>query len=87
MKENVKKFPELSGCTYDIGNIRKGNKDKIVEKTMFDNKEGDLGYAIETIHGCKGMSLDSVLFVSSYTNLQVVQVLTGVIGFSITKLV
>lgn len=66
MKENVKVLPELSGCTYDIGNIRKGNKDKIVEKTLFDNKEGDLGYAIETIHGCKGMSLDAVFFLSSY---------------------
>ena len=46
--------------------IRKGNKDKIVEKTLFDNEEGDLGYVIETIHGCKGMSLDAVFFLSSY---------------------
>ena len=66
MTENIKVLPELSGCTYDIGIIRKGNKDKVVEKTLFDNKEGDLGYAIETIHGCKGMSLDAVFFLSSY---------------------
>lgn len=64
--ENVKVLPELSGCTFDIGIIRKGNKDKAVEKTLFDKKEGDLGYAIETIHGCKGMSLDAVFFLSSY---------------------
>lgn len=66
MTENIKVLPELSGCTYDIGIIRKGNKDQIVEKTLFDNKEGDLIYAIETIHGCKGMSLDAVFFLSSY---------------------
>ena len=59
-------MPELSGCTYDIGNIRRGNKDKTVEKILFDNKEGDLLYPIETIHGCKGMSLDAVFFLSSY---------------------
>ena len=66
MTENIKVLPGLSGCTYDIGIIRKGNKDKVVEKTLFDNKDGDLGYAIETIHGCKGMSLDAVFFLSSY---------------------
>lgn len=66
MMENIKLFPELSGCTYDIGNIRQGNKDKIVENTLFDNIEGDINYAIETIHGCKGMSLDAVFFLSSY---------------------
>lgn len=66
MTENVGDLPELSECTYDIGIIRKGNKDKIVEKTLFDNEEGELNYAIETIHGCKGMSLDAVLFLSSY---------------------
>jgi DNA helicase-2/ATP-dependent DNA helicase PcrA len=66
MTENIKVLPELSGCTYDIGIIRKGNKDQIVEKTLFDNEEGDLIYAIETIHGCKGMSLDAVFFLSSY---------------------
>ena len=66
MTEIVRDLPELSECTYDIGIIRKGNKDKIVEKTLFDNEEGELNYAIETIHGCKGMSLDAVLFLSSY---------------------
>ena len=66
MTENTKDLPELSECTYDIGIIRKGNKDKIVEKTLFDSEEGELNYAIETIHGCKGMSLDAVFFLSSY---------------------
>lgn len=66
MTENIKVLPELSKCTYDIGMIRKGNKDKVVEKTLFNNEEGDLSYSIETIHGCKGMSLDAVFFLSSY---------------------
>ncbi len=66
MMESIKTLPELSGCTYCIGNIRSGNKDKTVEETLFDNKKGNLTYAIETIHGCKGMSLDAVLFLSSY---------------------
>lgn len=51
MIENIKDLSELSECTYDIGIIRKGNKDKIVEKTLFDSEEGELNYAIETIHG------------------------------------
>ena len=63
---NIKDLPELLECTYDIGNIRKGNKDEIVEKTLFENEEGELNYAVETIHGCKGMSLDAVFFLSSY---------------------
>ncbi len=63
---NIKDLPELLECTCDIGNIRKGNKDEIVEKTLFESEEGELNYAIETIHGCKGMSLDSVFFLSSY---------------------
>lgn len=66
MVEKIEALPELSGCTYDIGNIRRGNKNKTVEEILFDNKEGDLLYPIETIHGCKGMSLDAVFFLSSY---------------------
>ena len=64
--EKIEVLPELSGCTCDIGNIRRGNKNKTVEKILFDNKEGDLLYPIETIHGCKGMSLDAVFFLSAY---------------------
>ena len=59
-------MPELSQGTYNIGIIRKGNKDKIVEQTLFNEGESDLSYPIETIHGCKGMSLDAVFFLSSY---------------------
>lgn len=66
MTENINVLPELSECTYNIGIIRKGNKDKIVEQTLFNEGESDLSYPIETIHGCKGMSLDAVLFLSSY---------------------
>lgn len=66
MTENINILPELSECTYNIGIIRKGNKDKIVEQTLFNEGGSDLSYPIETIHGCKGMSLDAVLFLSSY---------------------
>lgn len=66
LTENIKNLPELVECTCDIGNIRKGNKDEIVEKTLFESEEGELSYAVETIHGCKGMSLDAVFFMSSY---------------------
>lgn len=44
--EKIEALPELSGCTYDIGNIRRGNKNKTVEEILFDNKEGDLLYNI-----------------------------------------
>lgn len=66
MMESIKVLPELSVCTYNIGIIRKGNKDKVVKKTLFNDEEGNLSYSIETIHGCKGMSLDAVFFLSSY---------------------
>ena len=41
-------------------------KDKIVVDTFSGSTDRDISIPIETIHGCKGMSLDSVLFVSSY---------------------
>ena len=37
-----------------------------MKKTLFNDEEGSLSYSIETIHGCKGMSLDAVFFLSSY---------------------
>ena len=40
--------------------------DKNVIDYFSDSHDRDISITIETIHGCKGMSLDSVLFVSSY---------------------
>lgn len=67
IKEKILILPELSNNTYNLGNIRKGNKDKIVRDTLFLTKTNEkLYFDIETIHGCKGMSLDAVFFLSSY---------------------
>lgn len=66
MTNSIQKLPNLTNGTYEIGIIRKGNKEKTVEDTMFNKQEGKISYSIETIHGCKGMSLDAVFFLSSY---------------------
>lgn len=59
-------MPVLADCECVLGNVRKGNANEIIEKTMFNKVEGELNFDIETIHGCKGMSLDAVLFMSVY---------------------
>lgn len=41
--------------------------DEKVIDTFSNSIDHDISITIDTIHGCKGMSLDSVLFVSSYT--------------------
>lgn len=56
----------LDGKVINLGNIRKGNRDKIVESTLADNTNAISQCSIETIHSCKGMSLDAVLFMSTY---------------------
>lgn len=56
----------LSAYTLDLKSIRRGKTNEIVINTFSDSNDHDISIAIETIHGCKGMSLDSVLFVSSY---------------------
>lgn len=66
IKQNICNLNSLSGCTYNLGVIRKGNKEKSIDETLFNKTGGNLDYAIETIHGCKGMSLDAVLFMSTY---------------------
>ena len=52
----------------DLKKIRREMGKKIVVDTFSDSTNRDILINIETIHGCKGMSLDSVLFVSSYKN-------------------
>ena len=53
--------------TTELKSIRRGMTDEKVINTFSSSINHDLPITIETIHGCKGMSLDSVLFVSSYT--------------------
>lgn len=50
----------------DLKKIRSKMGDKNVIDYFSDSHDRDISITIETIHGCKGMSLDSVLFVSSY---------------------
>ena len=50
----------------DLKKIRSKMGDKHVIDYFSDSHDRDISITIETIHGCKGMSLDSVLFVSSY---------------------
>ena len=53
--------------TVELKSIRRGMTDEKVIDTFSNSIDHDISITIETIHGCKGMSLDSVLFVSSYT--------------------
>lgn len=53
--------------TMELKSIRRGMTDEKVINTYSGSSDHDISIMIETIHGCKGMSLDSVLFVSSYT--------------------
>ena len=57
----------ISTHTLELKSIRRGMTDKKVIDTFSDSINNDIPINIETIHGCKGKSLDSVLFVSSYT--------------------
>lgn len=52
--------------TMELKSIRRGMTDKKIVDTFSDSNDYDISITIETIHGCKGLSLDSVLFVSSY---------------------
>lgn len=51
-----------------LGNIRQGNSSKTLEEVLFCRTDECIEHKIETIHGCKGMSLDAVLFMSAYTS-------------------
>ncbi len=56
----------LKGKTIKLGNIRQGNRDRIAVNTFIDKGNAISQCSIETIHSCKGMSLDAVLFMSIY---------------------
>lgn len=59
---------KLPAHPRDLKKLRKDIKDNIVKDCFSDAEDKHITIEIETIHGCKGMSLDSVLFVSSYSN-------------------
>ncbi len=62
----LEKIDIIPSHGLDLKSIRPKMKDKIVVDTFSGSTDRDISIPIETIHGCKGMSLDSVLFVSSY---------------------
>lgn len=67
MDKSVNVLPSLEKRKYKLDKIRSGNKDKTLEEVLFYNADDNyIEHKIETIHGCKGMSLDAVLFISSY---------------------
>ncbi|WP_196008210.1 DEAD/DEAH box helicase [Clostridium tyrobutyricum] len=66
LKKDLKNLDEITGKQIDLGRIRSGNSSKKINDIIFSNNDTCLDCKIETIHGCKGMSLDAVLFMSSY---------------------
>lgn len=51
----------------DLKRLKNGIKNDLVVESFSLKNKNKTKIQIETIHGCKGMSLDSVLFVSSYS--------------------
>lgn len=66
MNKSISILPSLNEKECKLGYIQRGNKDKTLEEVLFCNTSNDIEHKIETIHGCKGMSLDAVLFMSVY---------------------
>ena len=56
----------LHGQAVDLGKIRSGATKEIVLNTFESTPNISIPCDIETIHSCKGMSLDAVLFMSAY---------------------
>ncbi|MDQ0151020.1 UvrD-helicase domain-containing protein [Eubacterium multiforme] len=63
MIENIE---ELKDCNIKLPNVRSGNSKKSINQTLFNSNSNRIRYDISTIHACKGLSLDAVLFISSY---------------------
>lgn len=66
MDESISILPSLEQNKCNLGNIRSGNSSKTLEEVLFCKRDNSIEHKIETIHGCKGMSLDAVLFMSAY---------------------
>src|SRR5699024_2438321 len=56
----------LYGRAVDLGKIRTRTAKETVLDTLENTPNISIPCDIETIHSCKGMSLDSVLFMSAY---------------------
>ena len=50
-----------------LGNLRKNCAKQKVENEIGSGRQAEFNCGIETIHSCKGMSLDAVLFMSAYS--------------------
>lgn len=50
-----------------LGKLRKNCAKQKVENDIGSGKQAEFNCGIETIHSCKGMSLDAVLFMSAYS--------------------
>lgn len=59
-------IPFLCGCSVNLGKIRSGEAKRTVLETFENTHDTSIPCEIETIHSCKGMSLDAVLFMSAY---------------------
>lgn len=57
---------ELKGCKIKLPNIRSGDSKKSINQTLFYSNSNRIRYDISTIHACKGLSMDAVLFISAY---------------------
>ena len=52
----------------DLGSIRKGCSQNKIKDDIGNDVNEKFNCAVETIHSCKGMSLDEVLFISAYSH-------------------
>ena len=67
--ESIKNdIDELKGCKIKLPNVRSGNSKKNLNQTLFNDNSSRVRYDISTIHACKGLSIDTVLFISAYQN-------------------
>lgn len=66
IEKSLSTIERISDNEFDLGSIRSGNANKTLNEILFKKVENISEVKIETIHGCKGMSLDAVLCFSSY---------------------
>lgn len=59
-------IPLLYDRPVNLGRIRPGESKRVVLEAFENTRNDSIPCDIETIHSCKGMSLDAVLFMSTY---------------------
>lgn len=52
----------------DLGSIRKGCSQNKIKNDIGNDVNENFNCSVKTIHSCKGMSLDAVLFISAYSH-------------------